>query len=138
MLDKDQILLILRILLGITLFLHGAQKVFGWFGGSGLKGWTEYVSSLNIPLTKQKFPSWIGPVSALVEMLTGITIALGVFTKISSVLAAVFLIFAIVLVHLNKGFFNQNGGYEYALNLLVLSGILFLSGGGKYTLTKRY
>jgi putative oxidoreductase len=134
--NSDFILLFIRLLLGITLALHGAQKVFGLFGGSGLSKWNEYISSQNIPFTNVKFPTSIATISAFTELFIGLFLLVGIFTKISAVISIIFLLFAILIAHKGKGYFIQSGGWEYALNLIILSIILVLAGGGKYSLTK--
>lgn len=128
----DISLLLIRFILGLSLTLHGAQKVFGLFGGDGMDKWVKYITSLNIPFTNMKFTSWMAKSAAIIELICGIFILTGIFIRYSSLVIIIFLLFAIKLAHLDKGYFLQNGGYEYALNLLVLSIILVLLGGGKY------
>jgi putative oxidoreductase len=131
---QDISLLLIRIILGLSLTLHGAQKVFGLFGGDGLNGWINYITSLNIPFTNIKFKSWMAIAAAITEFVAGILILTGSYIKYTSVVSAIFMLFAIKLAHCANGYFSQNGGYEYALNLLVLSIILALCGAGKYKL----
>jgi putative oxidoreductase len=134
MVDKQDLgILIIRLTLGITLALHGAQKVFGILGGTGLDGWNKWITSLDIPYTNVKFPIWISTSAAWIEFLTGIFIILGVSVKLTSIIAIIFLLFAVKLVHYKKGYFISDGGYEYALNLILLSIFLILSGSGKYS-----
>ena len=110
--NKDVGILLLRVILGVVFFVHGAQKVLGWFGGSGMEKWTLFMNSVNIPKP-------IAYLAAYAEMLFGITLILGLYTKISSMIAFIFMLFAIYLVHLEKGFFVNKGGYEYSLVLAV-------------------
>ena len=125
--NSDIGLLLLRIVLGIVFFVHGTQKVFGWFGGSGLEKWGDYLSTFSSP-------KHLSPLIAIAELLFGITILVGVFTKISSLVAFVFMIFAIFLAHYKNGFFVNKGGYEYALVLAVASLVLFFTNAGKYSI----
>jgi putative oxidoreductase len=129
-------LLTLRLILGTVLFLHGAQKVFGWFGGSGITGWTNYITGLKMPFMNRNYPGWLAKSAAYVEMLAGIAILLGLGVRVAAVFSIVFLAFAIYIVHWEKGFFIQNSGYEYALTLILLSVVLLVCGGGRYELYK--
>jgi putative oxidoreductase len=130
--NKDLALFILRIALGLPLILHGLQKTFGLFGGSGLKEWSTYVSSLNIPYTSIKFPKISGLLSAYLELICGILILLGIQVKLASILMIIFLLFAIKLAHLDNGYFSSKGGYEYALTLLLIACSLVILESGKY------
>lgn len=129
-------LLVTRLILGIVLALHGAQKVFGSFGGSGLDGWTQYITSLKMPLMNRNYPAWLAKTAAIVELLAGVAILLGVGVRVAAAFSIIFLAFAIYIAHWSSGFFAQKGGYEYALTLLLLSLILAVCGGGKYELYK--
>ena len=117
--NKDVGILLLRVILGVVFFVHGAQKVLGWFGGSGMEKWTSFMNSVNIPKP-------IAYIAAYAEMLFGITLILGLYTKISAMIAFVFMLVAIYLVHLEKGFFVNKGGYEYALVLSVACLTIYL------------
>ena len=123
--NNDVALLLLRIVLGVVFFVHGAQKVFGWFGGSGIDKWVGFMESMNISKP-------IAYLAAYGEMIFGITLILGIYTKVSALAAFVFMLFAIYLVHWEKGFFVNKGGYEYALVLAIASLSLYFSDGGKY------
>src|SRR5262245_39159322 len=90
--------LVIRVVLGIIFFAHGAQKVLGWFGGYGLKGTTQSLSSLGIPL----------PVAYLVcffEFLGGIGLIAGLLTRLAALAIVVVMIGAIAKVHWQNGFF---------------------------------
>lgn len=119
--NNDVALLLLRIVLGVVFFVHGAQKVFGWFGGSGIDKWVGFMESMNISKP-------IAYLAAYGEMIFGITLILGIYTKVSALAAFVFMLFAIYLVHWEKGFFVNKGGYEYALVLAIASLSLYFSG----------
>lgn len=119
--NNDVGLLLLRIVLGVVFFVHGAQKVFGWFGGSGIDKWVGFMESMNISKP-------IAYLAAYGEMIFGITLILGIYTKVSALAAFIFMLFAIYLVHWEKGFFVNKGGYEYALVLAIASLSLYFSG----------
>jgi putative oxidoreductase len=129
-------LLVIRLILGVVLILHGAQKVFGLFGGSGLSGWTDYITSLKMPILNKNYPPWLAKLAAYLELLVGIAILTGLGIRVAAVISVIFLAFAIYIVHWKAGFFAQNGGYEYALTLILLSVILAVCGGGKYEVYK--
>lgn len=110
--NKDYALLIIRIIVGITFILHGGQKLFGLFGGSGLQGWMGYMASLNIP-------TWIGYLPPFIEFFGGLAVLLGIGTEIAAAGLLIVMLAAIYLAHWDKGFFLPHG-FEYALNLALL------------------
>jgi putative oxidoreductase len=120
---------ILRVVIGMALFFHGSQKVFKWFDGMGLDSWSKYLSKYNIPEQTSKL-------IALFEVIVGLLLITGAFTKFAALSAIVFMIFAVVLSHLDKGYFSTKGGYEY--QLLIIAALLFIyfSGGGEYSIDK--
>lgn len=124
-------LLLIRLILGIVFIVHGAQKVFGWFGGSGLEKWGNYLSTFSIPKS-------LSPLIAIAELLFGITLLVGLFTRSSALVAFVFMLFAIFLAHYDKGFFVNKGGYEYALVLAIVSLSLYFTGAGEYSVDKTF
>ena len=131
--QKDQAIsltsLLIRLTVGLAFFLHGAQKVFGWFEGSGLEKWSEYLASKNYSKPVAYF-------AAYVEMIAGILLIVGIFTKLSSVSMLIFMLFAVWIAHLEKGYFSNKGGYEYQLLLIVSCVVLIVLGGGEYSLDK--
>ncbi|MER3457834.1 MAG: DoxX family protein, partial [Chloroflexota bacterium] len=78
MLDRDIAILILRVV-GLLFIGHGAQKLFGWFGGQGLAGTAQWLGSLGL----QPARFW-AVVAGLAELLGGIGLALGLFTPIAA------------------------------------------------------
>lgn len=121
--------LLLRVTIGMAFFLHGAQKVFGWFGGSGLDKWSEYLATKN-------YSKFTAISAAYIEMIAGFLLIIGAFTKASAVSMIVFMLFAIAIAHWEKGYFSQKGGYEYQLLLIVSCIIVLLLGGGEYSVDK--
>jgi putative oxidoreductase len=122
-------LLILRLAVGLILVGHGAQKLFGWWGGPGMTGWTGGMTRMRMrpPLAW----AWI---SALAELLGGLAVALGLLSPLGSFAVAASMLVAIALVHWKKGFWVGKGGYEF--NLMILSGAaaLALTGPGAYSI----
>src|SRR5437588_31626 len=101
-------LTIVRVVVGIVFIAHGAQKLFGF----GLSGITGGFTQMGVPL-----PTLSAPVVTFVELLGGIALVLGLFTRIAAILLAIDMLGAIVLVHFKNGFFLPTG-YEYAFTLL--------------------
>jgi len=118
-------LLIIRLAVGLTLAAHGAQKLFGLFGGHGLAGTGGFLESLGFRPGKP-----LALLAGLGELCGGLALALGVFTPFAAALVVATMVVAMLGVHVEKGFFSQNGGYEYAL-LIALSalGIAFAGPG---------
>jgi len=122
-------LLILRLVVGLILAGHGAQKLFGWWGGPGMTRWTQIVQSLRI---RPAGPwAWV---AALAEFGGGIFLALGLLTPLAAAAIAGSMIVAVVTVHLPKGFWVTKGGYEFNLALLAAVAALALTGPGAYSL----
>jgi putative oxidoreductase len=124
-------LLILRLVIGLTLAAHGGQKLFGWFGGSGIAGWTGAMTRMRIrPATPW---AWI---SALAEFVGGLALAAGLLFPLPTFAIAGSMLVAIALVHWPKGFFNTKGGYEFNLAILAAVAALALIGPGSYSLDR--
>lgn len=111
---------IVRIATGAVFVLHGAQKVFGLFGGPGLEGFAQWSTTMGIP-------SWLAYVAAFAEFIGGILLVLGIGASWGALLTASVMLGAIWFVHLDKGFFSQNGGFEYPLLLLINSVAILVS-----------
>ena len=121
-------LLILRLVIGLILAAHGAQKLFGWFGGPGMTGWTGAMNRMRIrPATPW---AWM---SALAEFVGGIGLALGLLFPLPSAAIAGSMLVAIALVHLPKGFVSK-GGYEFNLAIIASVAALALTGPGSVSL----
>ena len=122
-------ILILRLVVGGILVAHGAQKLFGWWGGPGMQGWTGAMTRMRIrPATPW---AWI---SAVAEFAGGIGLALGFLNPLPSIAIAGSMLVAIALVHLPKGFFVSKGGYEFNLSILAAVAAIALAGPGAISL----
>jgi len=122
-------LLILRVVVGLILAGHGAQKLFGWWGGQGMNGWTQTVTKLRI---RPALPwAWV---AALAEFGGGILLALGLLSPLGNLAIAGSMLVAVATVHLSRGFWNSKGGYEFNLALLAAVAALALTGPGAYSL----
>lgn len=122
-------LLILRLLVGLVVAAHGAQKLFGWWSGPGLKGFSGWMSSVGLKPARL----W-GITGALGEFGGGLLLALGLLSPLGSLGIIGAMLMAIALAHWPKGFWGSKGGYEFPLVLLVVSSVLGLAGPGAYSL----
>jgi len=102
--------LFLRLVVGLTLAAHGAQKLFGWFGGPGIAGTAPFLEALGFVPGRRAAIS-----SGLVEIGGGLLLALGLATPAASAVLIAVMLVAAVSVHSKNGFFIQKGGYEYTL-----------------------
>ena len=121
-------LLILR-LVGLVVAAHGAQKLFGWFGGPGFGGTQGFMKSLNFS------PAILWALLVIVgKFVGGLLLALGFLTPIGSVLIIGAMLMAMLKVHWKNGFFNSNGGYEFPLTLLLVALAVAILGPGSYSI----
>ncbi len=127
-------LFLLRIILGVVFFAHGAQKVLGWFGGYGISGTVGYFRNV------VHLPALLAYLGPFVEFIGGIALLLGVFTKFAALGIFIMMVVATIKVHLPMGFFlsgkgdGKGVGYEFTLTLAVISLVLILLGGGLYSI----
>jgi putative oxidoreductase len=122
---------LVRIITGLLLIPHGAQKLFGWFGGYGLSATGEFFESA---LGMSPGILWAG-LAGGVEVFAGLALVLGVLTRPAA--AAVVVLMAVALsVHVPHGFFWTAGGIEYPLMWLVLAFAIVLRGGGAFSLDR--
>ena len=129
--NADWATLPLRLALGIVFLMHGAQKLFGAFSGPGIEGTQGFMASLGVVL-----PGFMGIVVAAVEFFGGLLVLLGLFTRYASLLIAINMFFAFLLVHMKNGFFAGSGGYEFVFTLFFVAVALMLTGAGKWSLEK--
>ena len=122
-------LLVLRVVVGLTLAGHGAQKLFGWWGGSGMAGWIQVVTKLRI---RPAAPwAWI---AALFEFGGGLLFAFGLLSPLGSLAITGAMLVAIATVHWPNGFWNGKRGYEFNLVLVASVLAVALTGPGSYSL----
>ena len=121
--------LALRIPVGIILAAHGAQKLFGLFGGYGLDGTGQWMDSIGI------HPGyWMALLTGSAEFFGGLALLFGLLVRPAAAALAVTMIVAIFSVHIDKGLFVANNGYEYALALLAVTVALLVSGAGRLSI----
>jgi putative oxidoreductase len=121
-------LVLLRLITGLTLAAHGAQKLFGWFGGPGLDSTGQFFEMIGF-LPGRRHALMAG----LAETSGGLLLALGLFTPIGAAVICSVMLVALT-VHINKGFFAQNGGYEYTLVLGAAALSVAFTGPGPLSL----
>jgi putative oxidoreductase len=122
-------LLVLRLVVGLTVAAHGAQKLFGVWGGPGMNGWTQVVQRLRMRPARPL--AWI---AALSEFGGGLLLALGLLSPFGNLAIIGAMLVAIATVHLSKGFWVSKGGYEFNLTLIGAAAALAISGPGPYSL----
>jgi len=123
----------LRLGLGIMFLAHGLQIAFGMFGGSGITRFSEMLSSLGFaPATAFAY------LVAYIELLGGLFLIAGLFTRISSALLLIVMLVAIFKVHFTNGFFAMSGGYEYNFIIICVCISLLISGPGHISINKKF
>lgn len=121
--------LILRVPVGVILVAHGAQKLFGWFGGYGLEGTGQFMASLGLE------PGYLMALLAgSAEFFGGLALVLGLLSRPAALVSAFTMAVAMFTAHIGNGLFMANNGYEYALTLLAVTVALTLLGAGRYSL----
>ncbi len=125
----DFSLLLLRVFVGLLVAAHGAQKVFGWFGGPGIPGTQQMVRRLDVH--PSIFWAWV---SALNELVGGLLLALGFLMPLGPLMIFANMLTAIFGVHIGKGFWNTKGGVEFPLTLLVAAAAMGFAGAGIYSI----
>lgn len=124
---------LIRVAAGVFLVPHGAQKLFGAFGGYGLEATGQFFA------TQLGFAN--GYLAALgagsVEFFGGLLLAFGLFTR-SAALAITVMLLVATSVHIGAGFFWTDGGYEYPLLWAIVALSFVTKGGGRYSLDNAF
>ncbi len=116
-----------RIAAGLILVPHGAQKLFGWFGGYGLEATGQFFAA------KLGLPASFALLAGLIEFGGGLLLAAGLATRAAAALVTGLMAVAVVHVHLGAGFFWTSGGYEYPLLWGIVALSFAIRGGGRYS-----
>ena len=121
-------ILLLRVVIGGTVFAHGAQKLFGWFGGHGLRGTAGFFGS-----TGWRQPLLMAFLAGLGEA-SGLAFAFGFLTPLAALGIVTVMLNAIFAVHWKNGFFNGDGGLEFPLTLATVAGAIAATGPGRFSI----
>lgn len=114
-----------RIGAGLIFAAHGAQKLFGWFGGYGLEGTAGWMASIGLE------PGMLmATLAGSIEFFGGLLLIVGLLVRPVALLLAATMVVAIVTVHLENGLFVANNGFEFGLALLLISVSLVFRGAG--------
>jgi putative oxidoreductase len=131
--SNDGVLTLMRLVLGIVFFLHGAQKVFGWFGGFGFSG------TMNAFTGTMHIPASFAFLAIMAEFLGGLGLIVGLLARVAAFGIAVNMCVAVAMVHFPNGPFmnwygNQKGeGYKYHLLALAIAIPIVIRGAGAFS-----
>jgi len=133
--DNSPAQFLIRIALGVVIFPHGAQKVFGWFGGPGYSATVSAFSAMG-------FPFWAIILLLVTECCGSLLLVLGLFTRVWALAIGTAIAICLKVNHLQNGFFmnwlgqQQGEGYEYHLLVLGIALALVFMGGGMLSLDR--
>ncbi len=126
-------MLILRLTVGLTLAAHGAQKLFGWFGGLGLQRTGQALAAFGFqPGRRHAF------LAGVVEVTAGVLLALGLATPLAAAMTMSLMLAAAASVHWKNGFFITENGYEFNLVLGVAAWTIAFTGPGTWSLDSMF
>ena len=132
--NTDFGLLILRLAVGGIMFVHGAQKLLGWFDGPGIAGFVGWMASMHVPAVA----AWL---AIIAEFFGGLGLILGVFARLAALGIAIDMLVAICMVHWKVGFFmnwgsvaNRGEGWEYPFLICAAALALAATGPGGFAL----
>jgi putative oxidoreductase len=127
---------LLRLVLGVVFFAHGAQKMLGWFGGPGFSG------TMGMFTGYMHIPAPLAFLAIAAEFFGGLGLILGLLTRIAAFGIAVNMMVAVIVVHSRNGFFmnwtgTQKGeGFEYHLLALAVAAFLMIRGAGAFSVDR--
>jgi len=123
-------ILFLRVVVGLLFFAHGAQKLFGWFGGHGPHGTAGFFHRLGF----RREHALLLALAAGASEAAGLLLALGLLTPFAALATASVMVVAVGIVHRRNGLWSTEGGYEYNLVLWAVAIALAASGPGRFSL----
>jgi putative oxidoreductase len=132
--NSDVVLGIVRLVFGIVFFAHGAQKMFGWFGGYGFTG------TMGAFTTKMGIPAPFAFLAIMAEFLGGLGLIVGFLSRIAAFGIFCNMLVAVLMVHRHFGFFanwygNQAGeGFEYHLLAMAIAVLIMAKGAGAFSI----
>lgn len=127
--NEDRIPMLGRLALGIVILPHGAQNLFGWFGGPGIDGALGYYSALGVP-------AFLGWMALITQFFGGLALILGFLGRVAAFGVALVLLVAVIKLHWSVGFFmNWTGalkgeGFEFHILAVTLAMIVIIRGSG--------
>lgn len=125
--------LLLRLTLGVVMFPHGAQKLFGWYGGFGFSGTMGFFTE------QMHIPAMLAFLVIMAESFGSLGLIVGFLTRVGAAGILAVMLGAITMVHWPHGFFmnwfgKQAGeGFEYHLLVIGIALVLLITGGGKWS-----
>jgi len=127
----DLALALVRVVVGLVIAAHGAQKVLGVWGGPGLAGWTQGITRMG--MRPPVFWAWV---SAFAELAGGVAFALGFLLPVVAAALTIQMGVAIARAHWSKGFWNTKGGLEFPFTLGAIAAINGVGDPGVYSLDR--
>ncbi len=134
--ENEGVLTLVRWVLGIVFFAHGAQKVLGWFGGYGYSG------TMNFFTQQMHIPAVFAFLAIAAEFLGGLGLIVGLLSRVAALGIGIEMLVAVAMVHRHFGFFmnwagNQKGeGLEYHLLTLAIAAAVLIKGAGAFSLDR--
>lgn len=132
----DRLMTLLRLVLGVVFFAHGAQKVLGWFGGYG------YSATYHMFTTSMHIPGPFAFLAIMAEFLGGLGLIVGLLGRVAAFGIAVEMAVAVATIHHRFGFFmnwggNQRGeGFEFHLLAVAIALTIITRGSGAFSLDR--
>src|SRR5919106_7069461 len=126
-------LLILRVIVGALFVGHGAQKLFGWFGGHGIDGTAGFMESL-----RYRNGRIAAIVAGVTEAVSGLLLMFGLLVPLAVAGIISVMLNAAVAFHFRNGLWNSNGGYELPLVYAVIAAALGFTGPGSFSLDRLF
>ena len=134
--ENDRLLALMRIVLGVVMFPHGAQKVLGWFGGYGIAGTYDFFTNgLHIW-------GWVAYCVIFGEFLASLGLLTGTLGRVAAAVVFIIQLGGVIIVHSANGFFMNWGGkqagegYEFHLMSLTLAIVIVIRGSGAFSLDR--
>src|SRR5580704_1794463 len=133
---NDWTLTLLRLVMGVIFFAHGAQKALGWFGGYGFSGTMGFFTNM------MHIPAPLAFLAICAEFLGGIGLLVGLLGRVAAFGITCNMLVAVLLVHSKVGFFmnwtgQQKGeGFEYHLLAIAVAIVLMVKGSGAFSIDR--
>ena len=124
--------LVLRLGLGTMFLAHGLQMGFGLYKGPGVCGFAKMLSGMGFGA-----PTFFAYLAAYTCLIGGTALIIGFCTRIATIPLIIFMLVAVIKVHLKKGFFLADGGYEYNFIIIAALIALFILGSGKFGISEK-